>query len=162
MRMKGPVLPRGMQVSAQLPADRRRGTSEQPADRRRAMTAAGEVGDLDALLLGQEPGRDAAQGERLEWGGTTLTVPSFNRTVVPLFQMRPVERPMPSSIHAARNGHALREQLEKLAPLQRHRSTTRALQNTTRRHGRTPFEWSLWLLSLESTCLKSEHSTIGE
>lgn len=66
------------------------------------MTVTCEVGDLDALLLGQEPGRDAAQGERLEWV-TPLTVPSFNRTVVPFFQICPVERPMPSSRHAARS-----------------------------------------------------------
>lgn len=35
-------------------------------------------------------------------GGTTLTLPSFRRTVVPCFQMWAIERLIPSSLHAAR------------------------------------------------------------
>jgi hypothetical protein len=70
-------------------------------DRCRAEPFSSEIGDPDPFVVGQESGRDhlVDDGSR---GGTILTVPSFNRTVVPFFQTWAIERLTPISLQAAR------------------------------------------------------------
>jgi len=71
------------------------------ADDGRAEAATGEVGDLDTLHLGEEPGRDRGTASGSS-GGTNLTVPSFGRSNPPFFQRLPHDRDIPNFLHAPR------------------------------------------------------------
>lgn len=66
MGVEGAALPGGMQVASQFPTNRRRGASQLSPDRGRPQAAAGQVKDPDALVLGQEPGRDLTDSEGLK------------------------------------------------------------------------------------------------
>ena len=64
------VLPSGVEIAAQLTADRRSGPAQRLANHGRTITPAGQVSDPDPFLLREEPGRDRTNGERFQrWQG---------------------------------------------------------------------------------------------
>ena len=80
MSIEGSVSAAGRRVAAQFPRDRRRRSAESAGDRAHAQPVTTQIGDLDALVLGQESRADLADSSRSS-GGTNLTSTPLQMTL---------------------------------------------------------------------------------
>ncbi len=86
MSIERPIPATGDHVAPQLPRDRRRRASKPGCDRPDAQSGLTEIGDLDALVLGEIPGADLADRQPIQGRDE----PDHHTVAVDLVTARPV------------------------------------------------------------------------
>ena len=67
MRIEGSILTAGRRVAPQFPRNRRRRSTEPAGNRPHAQTGTAQIGDVDALVLGQVARADLTDREWIQW-----------------------------------------------------------------------------------------------